>query len=330
MRRKHPTHWRVLSSASFVFEREIEMNWIPHEVATNLIESLGMEWSVRSINADQINVIRSRQNRARMEPIDNQTVEDFACAMESGADFPKIVVAWSAKDKQYLICGGNHRHCAALMLGCETFDVIVVDCDDADIDPLCMLLNTVEGRRTPHKDRIEQAVILCRSGSMSIQDAAKRFQCNDSTINIHLRATDCDNLLGKLGVELPKQIPLTIRSKLFQFSNEEAVFVSVARYVSKCRPSLDQYNALRDLLTNEKSEKGRLEVIKRASPAKKVKSKFKHPVRKRLLSAFSGFEWSLDGKQTLKELQFNEDERKEMLDRWEQIKKRLDAILQNG
>src|SRR5215475_4784303 len=118
------------------------------------------KWKLhKQVPFTDIDLKASYDNPSRMlTRIDDERVQAYGLAMESGVEFPAIVllVLDPAKSSfKYLIATGVHRVSAADLCGLTAFDAYVVtEPDEYRHELLIRQLNTIEGNGISIRDRI--------------------------------------------------------------------------------------------------------------------------------------------------------------------------------
>ena len=120
-------------------------------------------WEVAEVDLQKIDETRSKQNRARFSKPDPKVVSRYAGAMETGDEFPPLLVAQD--DSGMWLLGGIHRYFAALQVGFESFPAIVVrGLSMVELDLLCFADNAEHGIPSTDGERQSQAMILIGQG----------------------------------------------------------------------------------------------------------------------------------------------------------------------
>lgn len=92
------------------------------------LDSIETAWSyVDELDLAAVDEKASLRNQARLEPLDDDTVERYAADMARGDAFPPIIVR--AKGDRLVVLGGNHRYHAAKRSK-TAISAYVVDCTD--------------------------------------------------------------------------------------------------------------------------------------------------------------------------------------------------------
>ena len=76
------------------------------------LDSIETAWSyVDELDLAAVDEKASLRNQARLEPLDDDTVERYAADMTRGDVFPPVIVR--SKNSRLVVLGGNHRYHAA-------------------------------------------------------------------------------------------------------------------------------------------------------------------------------------------------------------------------
>jgi len=310
------------------------MEFFKPEVAIRLCGELGLtpEWTV--VPADQINVPRSRQNKARSVSVSRDTCSEYENAMRRGDVFPGIILA-KQKNGKYIIAGGNHRHEAAIACGEKQFQAVVVECNSMEFDILCKRLNVVEnGEKLSREQRIEQALGLVSEFNHEVQYAADAMGVTAAAVQARLNSRAMRVAAARHGIAIPETVAVTTLNELCRHEASEPVFKALASLIAKRNPMLGVVKELNACLKTAKSEKMKLAMIENVyASTVKPKSKGKvisRPVRANIFAAVTKLENLTSGRTTCDQMQLNEEDSAELQNRLKALTKRLFAILESG
>jgi uncharacterized ParB-like nuclease family protein len=311
------------------------MKFTNHDLAESVCVKLGLEPIYHDVDATEIDVAKSRQNRARPVSVNKDAVEEYSEAMKRGDVFPAIVVAKIGNQKQYVIAGGNHRHEAAMQNGCKTFRSIVVRCNETEFDALCKALNAVEGQRLDRKMRVDQAVDLVRVRGLDIKYACDALQVSRTAVQAKLRASDVRVTAAKMGITIPLAVANTSLEQISQDTKSEPLFKAVASFVAKRIPSVDEVKEMNSVISSCKSEATKIAAVQKLYESSEPKSGntakvVARPIRTQTLKIVTQLETLVEGRVERCNLQLDEHEGKEVLVRCEVAMKKLRSIRMNG
>jgi hypothetical protein len=166
------------------------MKWTKDVGAETVLQRLRIDYEVKRIEANIIDVKLSRANTARAFRIDVDHAESISLAIMRGDPIPAIVVRkiFLTKEKyKYVIAGGNHRDEGCRIAGEPEREAYVVECTDTEFTILCRLLNTVVGQGATKADRVMQACDAVRASAMTATSAAIEFNVSKQAISKALK-----------------------------------------------------------------------------------------------------------------------------------------------
>lgn len=175
----------MASSQDLVTPGDPHWRWAPE--VEEFLDQIGVEYVRRSgVDIHRIDKRRSLQNNARFTGKEDQSkIEDFVYRMQRGSTFPALV-AYAIGDV-YVLHGGNHRLCAALIAGWPTVDLYELAIEDEGKRHLVTTsLNTLEGDRTIQDENVQHAVFAVETYRYSVEGAAKHYGVKARTIETEL------------------------------------------------------------------------------------------------------------------------------------------------
>ncbi len=147
-----------------------------------------------------IDQLAGLSNQARLEPLDEATVERYAADMADGAVFPPVVLADDGSGALEPV-GGNHRIAAALRAERSTIPAYVVSTSDARVLWLLALEdNRRHGRPLTTRERLHHALRLVEQG-YTATEAGRTVGVPASTLVRHGSAEKADKRAADLGVD---------------------------------------------------------------------------------------------------------------------------------
>lgn len=143
--------------------------WTEDPRTEEKLRNLGVSFQCRKIPLAELKIKESRTNNARLgQATDDDVVERYALAMESGKKFPAIVCTASG-----FILDGNHRTAAAELTDADfALAYVVLNADKTTRDIIVRTFNAEHGVPLSKTERIQQAVQLVVTDGCSISDAA--------------------------------------------------------------------------------------------------------------------------------------------------------------
>lgn len=166
------------------------MIWTKDIGAETVLKRLSIDYEMKTIDANTIDLKLSRANTARAFRINGDHAESISLGIMRNDPIPAIVVRKvhrSAGTSRYVIAGGNHRDQACRIAGESERETYVVECTDTEFTILCRLLNTVVGQGASKADRVMQACDAVRSSAMTASSAALEFNVAKQAISKALK-----------------------------------------------------------------------------------------------------------------------------------------------
>jgi hypothetical protein len=162
--------------------------WAEDKFAESRMKALSIPFHVEEVPATKIDWSGSELNRARTnKALNEETVTDYAAAMENGDQFPMIVLS-KGSSKGYVIAGGHHRAAAWQLFGEDSIRCYVIDKDDEVIkDVLPRVLNRGHGLQQDRKEAIQSAMFVMSHYGYSLEDASKLFCISHRYLQVHMR-----------------------------------------------------------------------------------------------------------------------------------------------
>jgi len=174
--------------------------WKADEFAENKLNLFAIDHEVKEINLDEIDEEQSRINHARNVPFDNDSILDYACDMQRGAVFPRIVLRHGKHG--YVILGGNQRHQAMKLAGIKSCEAYVCKpLDSVDDVLLPKVLNRGHGKKESRQEAINAAVQAVAQGKSEAW-AAEAFGLGEQLLRDSIRINQVRLVLSKAGVNV--------------------------------------------------------------------------------------------------------------------------------
>lgn len=186
----------------------------------------GLVWELVDVPVDQIDQLTGLTNQARLEPLDEETVERYAADMADGAVFPPIVLTAEGLSP----VGGNHRLAAARRSGREQLAAYVVSGLDAHHEWLLALEdNRRHGLPLSTAERAHHAARLVNDGE-TITAAARICGIPAHAVTRHLDKVRADQRAVATGVHGPdwESLSTTTKQRLGGI-NHDRVFAKAAQ-----------------------------------------------------------------------------------------------------
>lgn len=154
-------------------------------------------YDVQMIPLSLISVKESRNNQARRDAIEDDSVERYAQAVKNGDRLPPIVVF--KKGDGFVIIDGNNRDAGHRKAGAKEIAVYIIHGTTASevIELMKAAANRQHGKNTPTEWALRQAVSLINLG-WSVEEVAKRLVLSDQAIYKFQKLLAADQRAAKL------------------------------------------------------------------------------------------------------------------------------------
>ena len=194
-----------------------------NEAVETWLKSHGASYDFKTIKLDQIDKVASHRNQARVSgPINEETVLLYGAAVESGDQFPPLVVS-QRRDGKYVVIDGNHRVAAYELNNVGQSEAYVAsDINETQRLLLTFEANTKHGLATGLQERLRQAVNLVEMGS-SIPSAAKNLGVPEGRVQAAVQQFRTDKRLAQMAVPRWDRLPATARRRLYNIRNDEVL-----------------------------------------------------------------------------------------------------------
>jgi len=179
------------------------------------LDSMHVTWTYEpKLSLDDIDVTRSLANQARLEPLDEDTVDRYTADMRDGAVFPAVIAHKpSARAKKLVLLGGNHRRAAATAAKKRTIAAYIVTCEPETATLIAYTDNRRHGLPSSRPERIRQAVHLVEMG-MTGQEAAKQMGVSASDVSNYRAIGKAERRARTLGVDRFDHLPVATKLAL--------------------------------------------------------------------------------------------------------------------
>lgn len=209
----------------------------------NWLDSHGAKHTFKTIKLSEIDKVASHRNQARVSgPINDDTIILYGAAIESGDEFPPLIVM-QRRDGKYVVIDGNHRVGAYELNGIEKVEAYVVsDINETQRLLLTFEANTKHGLPTGLQERLRQAVNLVEMGA-TLTDAAKNLGLPLNRVSYSVQQFRTDKRLAQLGVSRWDRLPATARRRMHSIRSDK-VFSAVANLAVESKLSGPDIDAL--------------------------------------------------------------------------------------
>lgn len=230
------------------------------------LSTLGVSFAVQLVPQSKVDLVVSKENKARPEPIVEHKVEEYMTAWRNGATLPRLVGYWGKAG--FVIISGIQRDLsierfieAGELPPDYEFEAYVVDSDDKmllDIFPRAA--NVGHGEGLTKDVRIAQAVYCVRNRGMVKTQAAALFAVAATTIGGHMRADKEREELGSAGINLDT-VPNSSVEPLAKIT-DIAIKRKVAHLVAQHNPGSEKVLQVAGAIAKAKSQSVQLLHVK--------------------------------------------------------------------
>jgi len=332
------------------------LQWTDDPQAEAQLSALGVAWTRADVQFSEVDLKMSLENNARLDkPLCDDTALEYACAMDTGAKFPAVVLRRNGSGL-YRVLSGNHRLGGVELLidggniskeEATLAHAYIVSTDDPMIiELLTRAANRWQGRRQGKTEALEHARWMMKKYNMTVQELSKhfflsvkwlkeRFKAEGLRADLQAANVPTSNLndaqiakIGQLGFNQRLQARVAAVAQEYKLKGEE-----VRNLVDKVRQASQDGEQAGMAAIKE------LEVAYRATKVKAPEgtAAARRPVRARFMTHLVGFHnflqcgnngrpfGDLDGLQIA-----GKHDRHEAHEIWKQLKKTLDTLFQNA
>lgn len=288
----------------------MRLNWKNDDDAITTLNRMGVVWSLKTVAVSEIDVKTSRHNHARKKAIIDSNVDDYSDAMDRGDVFPKIVLARVDGAKEWLVAGGNHRLAAAIKLGLDEVDVIVVECDKSMFSLICPALNLYVGQREDRAVRVAQAADAAERLGISAKQAADEYRVPKSSVCHAISERKVVVAAARMGVKIDNMASSTLRAVALVES--DAVLLPLAIELAKTKLNSEEVRAAVSQAKKQPTEADRVAMLRgKIQTAKQVTISgriHKLPTRMSIRRCVTTLKKTITTESTLTQLQITKDE----------------------
>lgn len=303
----------------------MRLNWKNDDDAITTLNRMGVAWSLRTVAVSEIDVKTSRHNHARKKAIIDSNVDDYADAMDRGDVFPKIVLARVDGAKEWLVAGGNHRLAAAIKLGLDEVDVIVVECDKSMFSLICPALNLYVGQREDRVVRIAQAADAAERLGISAKQAAEEYRVPKSSVCHAINERKVIVAARRIGVRVDG-MPASVLRAIAPVESD-AVLLPLAVELAKTKLNSEEVRVAVSEAKKQPTEADRVAMLRdKIETAKQVTISgriYKLPTRMSIRRCVTTLEKLITAESSLSQMQITKEEAREFVRTVESILKHL-------
>jgi transposase len=281
----------------------MSITWVPDDAGVAILDSIGISSKEMQIEVKDIDKKKSKENRARKNPLDRTRVFGIESAMIKGVPIPMIVVRKSRE--RFIIAGGNHRF--ASIGNQEIIPVHVIGCTDAEFEVACRLLNTVVGEGMTKDDRVESAIIAVEQMGMSVGVAAEMYGVGRNTVSESMSANVIRRKLAAMPLNVRKSVNLTHIRRLGDLANNDNILRAAATMVTETRITADELQELAKVARTKTTESAQISVFEEGLKQRQGTEIVPRRLRKKLLSALTQLQ-SFNGKNTWESVEVNAED----------------------
>jgi uncharacterized ParB-like nuclease family protein len=259
---------------------------MPDGLIERLLAEMGIEYTIADIDVGMVDKEISKLNHGRINPIQRETVEDYAAAMKRGEPFPMGLYRRTSGKKPFQILSGCHRFEAKMMAGERRLKVYLVEVDDLTASEIAMKANQLNGVRTTRDEQIKQGVKLVTLHGMTSTAAAQKLNLKESTLKAAVQAEKArDQMTQAWGINVDQVAALSATSvlKLCLLAKTPAVMRAAAEYVAKKQLDGPETSELVSEIELYETEAEKLECVRKKLLAKRQPTANERPNRAHLM-----------------------------------------------
>jgi hypothetical protein len=229
------------------------------------LDSYNVSWEfIPGADLNEVDLVRSLKNQARLEPLNEPTVERYEVAWLTGATFPPIVVQRTTKTSKRLMIDGNHRAAGAMRAKVPTVDRYeVTGAKAATVAAMCREANNFNGLSLSEDERIINALFAADNLGISLKEAAAQNQVPLSKVQRKSAETSALKRAQENDIDLHlfTKLSAQIRGRLNNVNPDE-IFVGATNLTIKAHLKIDEVNDLITMLNAARSFAAKEKVIK--------------------------------------------------------------------
>jgi hypothetical protein len=226
------------------------------------LRSRGANFRRQTLELASIDRDQSRRNQARVSQgaVDDNIVLQYAEAMNSGDEFPPIVVYET--HGRFVIIDGNHRLAGLDLNDATSFQAYVVqDPTEYQVRVLTYEANTTNGLPTPEADRIRQAINLIETDGMPATSAAELLRIPKGKLKAAVDRYRADERFTALGIRRLDKLSLSARIRLMRIQSDP-VLKAAAELALDAALTSEDIQDLVNRINAARSEKEQLAIIR--------------------------------------------------------------------
>lgn len=277
-----------------------DVNWVRDDAAVVVLSDIGLPVVDEVVNVNMIDLRKSRENRARKNPLDDTRLDGIKNAIRKGVPIPQIVLR--RLNSGYVIAGGNHRF--ASINGARSVPAHVIECSDLEFETVCRLLNTVVGEGMTRDERIESAADAVMRLGLSQVEAATLYGVSPSTVGQAVSAEKAKARMASLPASVRKKVKSSHIRKLGDIANNDNVLRSAMLFIADTKASTADVAEVSKIAKTKTTEAEQVAVFEDAARlrANEKRRVYVRPIRKAFLASVGSLQ-QLRGKQAWSELQ---------------------------
>lgn len=223
-----------------------------------------------NVTFDQIDISYSADNPARLNRrIDDERVLQYAEEMQSGVEFPAIILMTPSDrgEALYDVATGMHRLNAADTAQSKApkhIDAYVVtEPDKYRREFLTRSANTIEGRGVSLQEQIMHIIHLHEQFNVSIPTLCKEWHVKEHTVRTHLRAEQArKRARDTAGIDLTAtKLSLTAQGQLNSSIHSDRVFSEAVKFIYNYKPSMSAVDDICKAIKETREEAQALQVV---------------------------------------------------------------------
>lgn len=192
-----------------------------HDTRTRLpdieqwLDDHDIAWTLDDVDLATVDRQAGLANQTRLDALNGDAVARYTADMETGAQFPPVILRRDNAGDQWLPVDGNHRITAARAAGHATHPAYLLERVTAEqAHELAIAANRTHGLPLTDEERLWHAVSMVDKSNASISAAAQTCGIPRARLHAHLAAQQFTKRAAKLGIRDWSALNTSTRSRL--------------------------------------------------------------------------------------------------------------------
>lgn len=213
--------------------------------------------------------IRTSRFQNRLDPVSDETIEEYGIAMEAGKDFPPLLTI--KRDDQYIILDGHQRFTAATNTTRQVLDAYVLDLEDIEAQRYAHRVNLTHGTRVGRQARLGFALEeVDQSGDRELVNISRKYDLPPTTLRDAYNERQFERRSKNLPSGQTKRLNKSVKQALQQITLN-APFEQAVKFASDAGINPKEAKELVARINAAASEAEAIEVIRLKTELQKRK-----------------------------------------------------------